>query len=562
VNITDSAVQISNKDSVIITSALPYANGEIHLGHISSTYLPADIFRRFLKLNEVEVYHLCASDDFGTPILIETEKKKTKPEIYVKHWHDKDIEDFESVGIIFDSFSQTSSSTNREFVQYVFNVLSKKDLIYEKEVVQYFCEKDSKFLPDRYVVGTCPYCGAMGQYSDLCEKCGRIPEKILDPKCAICGLPPVRKNSDHYFFKLSNFDDFLEKWLNENKYLQQDVKKYVLNWIVEGLQDWDITRDITWGINIPVEGNDKRDKVFYGWFDNHLCYISSLIELLGNVDDAREKWNKSKIYHFIGKDIVYHHYLFLPAIRLGIDQEYKLPDLIPTRGHLMLQNNKISKSRNWYIGLREFVNQFEADYLRFYIASICSYSQDDINFDWNDFEKKINNELIANVGNFVNRTLTFIKKYFNNTIPNPNEYDYNDKKVLEEIKKIGNKVGDFILRNETDKALKCILSFSSLLNQYFQKKEPWKNPQQSASSLFVSINAVRSLSILLEPFIPFSAEKIWQQISLEGNVHEQKWNAIGAITLKAGHILGNIQPLYKKLDEVKIKEQVNKLNKR
>jgi len=562
VNITDSAVQISNKDSVIITSALPYANGEIHLGHISSTYLPADIFRRFLKLNEVEVYHLCASDDFGTPILIETEKKKTKPEIYVKHWHDKDIEDFESVGIIFNSFSQTSSSTNREFVQYVFNVLSKKDLIYEKEVVQYFCEKDSKFLPDRYVVGTCPYCGAMGQYSDLCEKCGRIPEKILDPKCAICGLPPVKKNSDHYFFKLSNFDDFLEKWLNENKYLQQDVKKYVLNWIVEGLQDWDITRDITWGINIPVEDNVKRDKVFYGWFDNHLCYISSLIELLGNVDDAREKWNKSKIYHFIGKDIVYHHYLFLPAIRLGIDQEYKLPDLIPTRGHLMLQNNKISKSRNWYIGLREFVNQFEADYLRFYIASICSYSQDDINFDWNDFEKKINNELIANVGNFVNRTLTFIKKYFNNTIPNPNEYDYNDKKILEEIKKIGNKVGDFILRNETDKALKCILGFSSLLNQYFQKKEPWKNPQQSASSLFVSINAVRSLSILLEPFIPFSAEKIWQQISLEGNVHEQKWNAIGAITLKAGHILGNIQPLYKKVDEVKIKEQVNKLNKR
>jgi len=562
VNITDSAVQISNKDSVIITSALPYANGEIHLGHISSTYLPADIFRRFLKLNEVEVYHLCASDDFGTPILIETEKKKTKPEIYVKHWHDKDIEDFESVGIIFNSFSQTSSSTNREFVQYVFNVLSKKDLIYEKEVVQYFCEKDSKFLPDRYVVGICPYCGAMGQYSDLCEKCGRIPEKILDPKCAICGLPPVKKNSDHYFFKLSNFDDFLEKWLNENKYLQQDVKKYVLNWIVEGLQDWDITRDITWGINIPVEDNDKRDKVFYGWFDNHLCYISSLIELLGNVDDAREKWNKSKIYHFIGKDIVYHHYLFLPAIRLGIDQEYKLPDLIPTRGHLMLQNNKISKSRNWYIGLREFVNQFEADYLRFYIASICSYSQDDINFDWNDFEKKINNELIANVGNFVNRTLTFIKKYFNNTIPNPNEYDYNDKKILEEIKKIGNKVGDFILRNETDKALKCILGFSSLLNQYFQKKEPWKNPQQSASSLFVSINAVRSLSILLEPFIPFSAEKIWQQISLEGNVHEQKWNAIGAITLKAGHILGNIQPLYKKIDEVKIKEQVNKLNKR
>jgi len=555
-------VQISNKDSVIITSALPYANGEIHLGHISSTYLPADIFRRFLKLNEVEVYHLCASDDFGTPILIETEKKNTKPEIYVKNWHDKDLEDFKSLGIIFDSFSQTSSNTNRQFVQYVFNVLNKKDLIYEKEVTQYFCEKDSKFLPDRYVVGTCPYCGATGQYSDLCEKCGRIPEKILDPRCAICGLPPVKKNSDHYFFKLSKFGVTLEKWLNENKFLQQDVKKYVLNWIVEGLQDWDITRDISWGINIPVASNDKMDKVFYGWFDNHLCYISTFIDLLDSIDVAREKWNKSKIFHFIGKDIVYHHYLFLPAIRFGLEQEYKLPDLIPTRGHLMLQNNKISKSRNWYIGLREFVNQFEADYLRFYIASICSYSQDDINFDWHDFEKKINNELIANIGNFVNRTLTFIKKYFDNTIPQPNQFDAYDNTILEEIKNIGNKVADFILRNEIDKALRCILNFSSLLNQYFQKKEPWKNPKESTSSLFVAINAVLSLSILLEPFIPFSAEKIWQQISLEGNVHEQKWNSIGALTLKAGHILGNIQPLFKKIDEDKIKEQVNKLNSR
>ena len=552
----------SKSGPVIITSALPYANGEIHLGHISSTYLPADIFRRFLKLNKIEVYYLCASDDFGTPILIETEKKKVRPEDYVKYWHDKDLEDFNSAGIFFDSFSQTSSETNRKFVQYVFDILRKKDLIYQKVVVQYYCEKDLKFLPDRYVVGKCPYCGAMGQYSDLCEKCGRIPEKILDPKCAICGLPPVRKESNHYFFKLSNFEDILEGWLNENKFLQQDVKKYVLNWIVEGLQDWDITRDIPWGINIPIEGNEQKDKVFYGWFDNHLCYISSFIEHLGDINKAREKWNNSKIYHFIGKDIVYHHYLFLPAIRIGINQEYKLPDFIPTRGHLMLQNNKISKSRNWYIGLREFVDLFHPDYLRFYIASICNYSQDDTNFDWNDFEKKINNELIANIGNFVNRTLTFIKKNFDNVIPNPKEYDELDKNALTEIEIIGKTVGDFISSNEIDKALKSILSFSSSFNQYFQKKEPWKNPEQSGSTLYVSINAVRSLSILLAPFIPFSADKIWKQISLEGNIHEQNWESIGTILLKPGHKLGDIEPIFKKVDNDKIKEQVNKLNNR
>jgi methionyl-tRNA synthetase len=560
--ITVSAVRNSNIDSVIITSALPYANGEIHLGHISSTYLPADIFRRFLKLNGVEVYHLCASDDFGTPVLIETEKKKTKPEIYVKYWHDKDIDDFNSVGIVFDSFSQTSSETNRKFVQYVFDVLRKRELVYEKEVVQFYCEKDLKFLPDRYVVGTCPYCSAMDQYSDLCEKCGRIPEKILDPKCAICGITPVKKKSNHFFFKLSNFEDVLEKWLKENSLLQQDVKKYVLNWIVEGLQDWDITRDITWGVNIPILGNEKKDRVFYGWFDNHLCYISSLIELLGDMDRAREKWNRSKIYHFIGKDIVYHHYLFLPAIRIGMNGEYKLPDLIPTRGHLMLENNKISKSRNWYIGLREFVNQFQADYLRFYIASICRYSQDDINFDWSDFGKKINNELIANIGNFVNRTLTFIKKYFSNLIPNPNEYDETDRKSLAEIETIGNTVGGFILGNEIDKALKSILNFSSNFNQYFQKKEPWKNPEHSGTALFISINAVRSLSILLAPFIPLSAEKVWEQMSLEGNVHEQNWKTIGSILLNPGHKLGDIEPIFKKLDTDKIKEQENKLNNR
>jgi methionyl-tRNA synthetase len=340
------------------------------------------------------------------------------------------------------------------------------------------------------------------------------------------------------------------------------VKKYVLNWIVEGLQDWDITRDIPWGINIPVEGNEQMDKVFYGWFDNHLCYISSFIEHLGDIDKAREKWNNSKIYHFIGKDIVYHHYLFLPAIRIGINQEYKLPDFIPTRGHLMLQNNKISKSRNWYIGLREFVNIFDPDNLRFYIASICGYSQDDINFDWNDFEKKINNELIANIGNFVNRTSTFIKRNFENTVPSPNEYDEIDKHALTEIERIGITVGNLILSNEIDKSLKSILTFSSIFNQYFQRKEPWKNSEQSGSTLYISINAVRSLSILLAPFIPFSAEKIWKQISLEGSVHEQDWNSIGTILLKPGHKLGEIEPIFKKVDNDKIKEQVSKLDNR
>src|SRR6059036_606828 len=552
------AVQNSNIESVIITSALPYANGEIHLGHISSTYLPADIFGRYLKLDGKEVYHLCASDDFGTPVLIETEKKKIKPEEYVKYWHDKDLEDFKSIGIIFDSFSQTSSRTNIHFVQYVFNVLKNRGLIHEKQVIQYYCEKDLKFLPDRYVVGRCPYCDATDQYSDLCEKCGRIPDKILDPKCAICGIEPVKKETNHYFFKLSNFENELEKWLNENMLLQQDVKKYVLNWIVEGLQDWDITRDISWGVPIP-NTNEKKDKVFYGWFDNHLCYISCLIELVGDIQRAKEKWNDSKIYHFIGKDIVYHHYLFLPAIRLGLNSEYKLPDYIPTRGHLMLQNQKISKSRNWYIGLKDFTSTFNPDYLRFYIASVVTYSQDDLNFDFDAFYERINNELIANVGNFVNRALSFTQKSFSGRVPEPSDVDDSLEK---ELAGAVHEIGDLLAANQIDKALKRILKYSSFMNQYFQANAPWANNNTANTTLYVSVNAVRSLAILLEPFIPFSCEKIWSQLKLDGSVHEQAWESAKDIrAIAPDHELGRTEPIFRKIEAKEIEQWKNKLGK-
>jgi methionyl-tRNA synthetase len=405
------------KKSAVVTSALPYANGEIHLGHIASTYLPADIFTRYSRLNGREIYHICASDDFGTPILIKAEKENKTPAEYVDYWNRRDHEDFASLGISFDLFYKTSSKENVEFVQEVFQKLSKNGHIYDQSVIQFYCTFDDKFLPDRYVIGKCPYCGAENQYSDLCEKCGRVPDQILDPKCAICGRPPVKKESKHYFFRLSSFGQKLKDWLISNENLQADVRKYVLNWINEGLQDWDITRDLSWGVPIPLP--EAKGKVFYGWFDNHLCYISTLKKLVSEKKgaDGKKFWNESEILHFIGKDIVYHHYLFLPAMRLGIDSEYKLPDYIPTRGHLMLQNQKISKSRNWYIGLRDFVSSFNPDYLRFYIASVITYSQDDLNFDFDAFAERINNELIANVGNFVNRALSFTQKTFAGKLP-------------------------------------------------------------------------------------------------------------------------------------------------
>jgi len=546
------------KDKAIITSALPYSNGEIHLGHVSSTYLPADVTTRFLRQKGVEAYYICASDDFGTPILIQSEKENKSPEEYVAYWNKRDFEDFSALNIAFDLFYKTSSKENIEFVQDIFNKLKKAGHIYESEIIQFYCNNDKKFLPDRYVIGTCPYCKAEEQYSDLCEKCGRVPEQIDNPHCSICGQTPVKEKTKHYFFKLKNFTDALYKYLDQAPHLQKDVKKYVQNWIKSGLIDWDITRDISWGVPIP----GSTGQVFYGWFDNHLAYISTALKFLNDKGiDGKEFWNSAHIYHFIGKDIVYHHYLFLPAMRIGIDNEYKLPDYIPTRGHLTLQSKKISKSRNWYIGLKEFLKYYPPDYLRFYLISITPYSQDDINFDWDEFATKINSEMIGNLGNFVNRALGFTKKSFAGKIPNPEEFDQLDKDAETKIKNFSKEVGDLMEQNHLDRAMKKILELSANFNQYFQHKEPWKNGQGTNTCVFLSVNAVRSLAIALYPFIPESAQKIWSQLGLKGNVSEQRWNSISEISIQSGHNLGTPTPLFNRVEESDIKKYKEKLGK-
>jgi len=539
------------KNKAIITSALPYANGEIHLGHVASTYLPADVTTRFLKLKGVEAYYICASDDFGTPILIQSEKEGKTPSEYVAHWNKRDYDDFTAFGIDFDFFYKTSSPENIAFVQDVFKKLNAAGHIYEKEIIQFYCSNDKKFLPDRYVKGVCPYCNATDQYSDLCESCGRVPEEISDPRCSICGQTPTKEKTTHFFFKLKTFGDSLYKWLDENDNLQKDVKKYVQNWIKSGLIDWDITRDISWGVPVPLEG--AKDKVFYGWFDNHLAYISTTVKFLDDKGiNGKEFWNSADIYHFIGKDIVYHHYLFLPAMRLGINREYKLPDFIPTRGHLTLQSKKISKSRNWYIGLRQFLEYYPADYLRYYLVAINPYSQDDLNFDWDEFTNRINSELIGNLGNFVNRALGFTKKTFDGIIPETENYDQKDTEAESKIKNLSGELGILMEQNHLDRALKKIMEFSSFFNQYFQHKEPWKKGPGTANCVFLSVNAARSIAIALFPFLPESSQKIWEQLGFSGKVNENKWDSISDIAIKPEHRLGDATPLFAKIDEADI----------
>jgi len=551
-------VSLDTKDNkIIVTSALPYANGEIHLGHIVSTYLPADIFTRYCRLKGYNVVHICATDDFGTPILIRSEQEGKTPSEYVNYWNQKDLEDFTDLGITFDLFGNTSSNENKKLTQDFFNKLKKNGHIEKKTVMQLYCENDKKFLPDRYVKGVCPYCNAQDQYSDGCEKCGQIfqPGEIKNAVCAICGKTPIQKQSEHLFFKVSKFSDKLKEWLTENKNLQDEVKNYVLKWIQDGLRDWDITRDISWGISVP----ETKDKVFYGWFDNHLCYISTALTYLSNNNiNGKDFWNKSKIYHFIGKDIVYHHYLFLPAMRMGINEEYKLPDLIPTRGHLMLHGEKFSKSRGWYVGLREFLNNFQADYLRYYLATITPFKQTDVNFDWDDFYSRINNELVANIGNFMHRTLNFISTYHNGEVPTPEEYENIDQEFKEKLLNISKEVDNYLEINEFDKGLKSIIDFSANCNRYFQHREPWKGERGSKTCLFLCINAVKTISVLLDPYLSFSLEKIWKQLNIKNS---GSWNSASIIDIKPGHKIGKPEILFKKLEYSEIQRQKNKLNK-
>jgi len=542
----------------IVTSALPYSNGEIHLGHVASTYLPADVTTRFLKQNGVEAYYICASDDFGTPILIQSEKEGKTPEEYVAHWNKRDLEDFTSFDIAFDFFYKTSSRENIDFVQNVFRKLQNNGHIYENEIIQFFCENDKKFLPDRFVKGVCPYCKASDQYSDLCEKCGRVPEEIENPHCSICGQTPVKKSTNHYFFKLRNFSEPLLDYLSTAPHLQKDVKKYVENWIKEGLVDWDITRDISWGVPIPVDG--LENKVFYGWFDNHLAYISSSIKFLNDKGiDGKSFWNDADIYHFIGKDIVYHHYLFLPAMRLGIEKEFKLPDYIPTRGHLTLESKKISKSRNWYIGLKQFLEMFPADYLRFYLISINPYSQDDLNFDWDQFATKINSELIGNLGNLVNRVLGFTNKAFDGVLPKPEDFDEKDSESEKRIKSLADDISKLMVDNHLDRALKQIMEFSAHFNQYFQHKEPWKKGPGTASCIYLSVNAVHSLAIAIHSFLPKASQQIWSQLGMDGSVSDINWNEMSEISLKPDHKIGKVEPLFAKIESSVVDEQKAKL---
>ena len=526
-------------EKIVVTCALPYANGPLHVGHIRSTYLPADIYYRYLKLNKKNAVFVCATDEHGTPITVRAEKEGKTPQEIASRYHDLIKKDFDGLNINFDIFSRTSTETNTKNAQEFFTVANERGYIYVKEVDQYYCPKCKRFLPDRYVEGKCPYCGAEGARGDHCEVCGKVLDHLDEPHCLICGSTPILKKTKHWFFKLTDFKEQLNDFLSK-KELSENVKNYAVTWL-DKLQDWCITRDLNWGVPVPVEG--AEGKVLYVWWDAPIGYISATEEWGQNVGkDGLEYWRSGKIIHFIGKDIIYHHALFWPAMLMA-HGKYKLPHTIIAGEYLSLEGKKMSTSRNWVVWVSDFLQNYPADYLRYYLT-IASPLNTDMDFSWNEFEARVNNELSDVLGNFVHRVLIFTKKFFNGEVPKPGEYDQRDKDVLEKINEAKDDVSKLIEQFNFMDALKKIMELAKIGNQYMNEKEPWKNEKERANVVYVCLNIVKALSGLLYPFLPSTAEKIMEQLNTPLIT---EWADLDSL-LEPSHKIGEPSPLVKKIE--------------
>ncbi|MCQ5376739.1 MAG: methionine--tRNA ligase [Candidatus Methanomethylicia archaeon] len=550
-------------DPIVVTSALPYSNDSLHLGHLRSTYLPPDVFVRYLRRKGKDVIFICATDEHGTPIALRAEKEHVNPKEITDRYHPLIKEELTRMGCSFDHFSRTTEEIHYQTTQQIFRELFDKKYIYEQELDLLKCPKCDKFLPDRYVEGRCPFCGFEGARGDSCDGCGRYLRgtELKDPKCAICGTKPALASTKHWFFKLTAFQDRLRSWLTKNEKIPDNVKNYALGWINEGLKDWDITRNMTWGVPIPLKG--AEGKVVYVWFDAPIGYISStkaLFKMRGDPEGWRKYWQgKGRIYHFIGKDIIYHHAIFWPAMLMGTE-EFALPESIVAGEYLTLEGKKMSKSRGWYISIDGYLKNFEPDPMRYYLISTAPLDRD-ADFSVDDFIKRYNDELADVLGNFIHRTLTFIEKFFDSKVPKAQLGD-GDREMLTKISKAQSEVASSIEALDFRGALMAVMALARDGNKYLNDSAPWASikadPGKAAASLFTSSQVVKAIASLISPFMPFTAEKILQMLNVSVNIHSEKWEAASS-PLPEGHAIGKPFPLFKKIQPADVQGIKEKL---
>ena len=550
-----------------VTSALPYANGGVHIGHLAGVYVPADIYVRYLRLKKEDVMFVGGSDEHGVPITIRARKEGVTPQDIVDRYHKMIKDSFDEFGISFDVYSRTTSEMHRKTASEFFRKLYDEGKLTEETTKQYYDEEAKQFLADRYITGECPHCHNEGAYGDQCEKCGRDldPTELVNPRSTISGSTPVLKETKNWYLPLNEYQEWLKEWiLQQHKEWRPNVYGQCKSWLDMDLQPRAMTRDLNWGIPVPVEG--AEGKVLYVWFDAPIGYVSNTKELCESNPQRWGEWTKwwqdedTRLVHFIGKDNIVFHCIIFPVM-MKAHGKYIMPDNVPANEFLNLENDKISTSRNWAIWLHEYLRDFpgKQDVLRYVLTANAPETKDN-NFTWRDFQERNNNELVAVYGNFVNRALQLTKKYWNGVVPECGELSETDRQTLDEFKDVKRKVEELLDVFKFRDAQKEAMNLARIGNRYITECEPWKvwktDPKRVETILNISLQLVANLAIAFEPFLPFSSKKLRDML----NITDFDWNQLGQTDLlKAGHQLAEPQLLFEKIEDDVIEAQLQRL---
>ncbi|HBF87655.1 MAG TPA: methionine--tRNA ligase [Bacteroidales bacterium] len=542
-----------------VTAALPYANGPVHIGHLAGVYIPADIYTRYLRLRHRDVIFVCGSDEHGVPITLKAKQRGVSPQQVVDEYHELNKKAFADFGISFDIYSRTSNKIHHETASEFFKKLHSENKFIEKTTEQYFDVEANQFLADRYITGTCPHCANESAYGDQCEKCGSSlnATDLINPKSMVSGNKPILKETTHWFLPLDKYQDFLEKWiLEEHKEWKPNVYGQCKSWLDSGLQPRAVSRDLDWGVPVPIDGADG--KVLYVWFDAPIGYISASKELTA---DWEKYWksNDTKLVHFIGKDNIVFHCIVFPSM-LKAEGSYILPDNVPSNEFLNLEGDKISTSRNWAVWLHEYLHDFveKEDVLRYVLCANAPETKDN-DFTWSDFQTRNNSELVAIFGNFVNRTMVLSWKYYEGIVQPMENLDAAEQEIFIQISKLKESIENNIENYKFREALKNLMELARLGNKYLADTEPWKliktNPEKVKTILNISLQLSANLAVLAEPFLPNTSKKLLQMLALE----KISWDNVGGEILRAGHQLNKSELLFSQIEDAEIEKQIQRL---
>ncbi len=551
-----------------VTAALPYTNGPVHIGHLAGVYVPADVYVRYLRSRGRDVAFICGSDEHGVPITIKAKKEGITPQQVVDKYNKIIKDSFAAFGISFDNYSRTSAAVHHRTASDFFRRLYDEGKFIEETSSQYYDAVAQQFLADRYITGTCPKCGAEGAYGDQCEKCGSTlsPQELIDPKSALSGETPILKETTHWYLPLEKYEDWLREWILEGH--KGDWKPNVLgqvkSWLDDGLRPRAVTRDLDWGIPVPVEG--AEGKVLYVWFDAPIGYISSTKEWAEREGKDWEPYWKSddtKLVHFIGKDNIVFHCIIFPSM-LRAHGDYILPENVPANEFLNLEGNKLSTSKNWAVWLNEYLEEFpgKQDVLRYALIATAPETKDN-DFTWKDFQGRNNSELVAILGNFINRALVLTQKYYGGVVPSGENLTEEDKATLEEMRSYPEKIALSIEKYRFREAAAEMMNLARLGNKYLAENEPWKvvktDPVRTESIMYTALQIAASLTTMCEPFVPFAAEKLAQMMNIEA----PRWDEVASkeILIPTGHKIGEVSLLFEKIEDEAIDFQLQKLEK-